>query len=204
MEAKERIQQKAHELYNRYGIRSVSMDDIAAGLGMSKKTLYQYFADKEELVDACFSGVMDQHRCRCLEEKELSENAIHQEFLAYDGMTEMFAEMNPAVLHDLQKYHPGSFKKFSDFKYKFLYTVISDNLKWGVREGLYRPEIDIDILTRARIEAVMLAFNNEVFPANRTGLIHIEQQLFEHFLYGIATAKGQKLIQKYINQRTKQ
>lgn len=203
MEPKERILVRSHELFNKYGIRSVSMDDISAQLGMSKKTLYHYFADKEELVDACFSGVMDDHRCRCLDDKKKAENAVHEELLAYEGMTEMLADMNPSVLHDMQKYHPAAFKKFQEFKYKFLYNVISDNLRRGVDEELYRTDIDIDVLTRLRIESVMLAFNTEAFPNNRTQLVYIQQQLFEHFLYGIATAKGQKLIQKYKNQRTK-
>ncbi len=203
MEPKERILERSHELFNKYGIRSVSMDDISAQLGMSKKTLYQYFADKEELVDACFSNVMDEHRHRCVADKQQSENAIHEEFLAYDGMTEMLAEMNPSVLYDMQKYHPAAFKKFYEFKYKFLYAVIADNLQRGIAEEFYRPEIDVDVLTRMRIESVMLPFNTEVFPNNRTHLIHIEQQIFEHFIYGIATAKGQKLIQKYKTQRTK-
>lgn len=203
MEPKERILERSHELFNKYGIRSVSMDDIAAQLGMSKKTLYHYFADKEELVDACFGGVMEEHRCRCLDDKKKAENAVHEEFLAYDAMTEMLAEMNPSVMYDMQKYHPTAFKKFHEFKYKFLYNVIADNLRRGIAEESYRPEIDVDILTRLRIESVMLAFNTEAFPNNRTQLVHIEQQLFEHFLYGITTAKGQKLIQKYKNQRTK-
>lgn len=204
MEPKERILDRSHELFNKYGIRSVSMDDIAAQLGMSKKTLYQYFVDKEELVDACFSGVMDQHRHRCILDKQQAENAIHEEFLAYDGMTEMMADMNPSVIYDMQKYHPAAFRKFHEFKYKFLYDVIGDNLRRGIAEELYRSEIDVDVLVRMRIESVMLPFNSEVFPNNRTHLIHIEQQLFEHFLYGLASAKGQKLIQKYKNQRTKQ
>lgn len=203
MEPRERILARSHELFNKYGIRSVSMDDIAAQLGMSKKTVYQYFADKEELVDACFSGVMDDHRHRCLADKKGAENAVHEEFLAYDSMTEMLTDMNPSVLYDMQKYHPAAFKKFHEFKYKFLYNVISDNLRRGIDEESYRPEIDVDVLTRLRIESVMLAFDTEAFPNNRTQLVHIEQQLFEHFLYGIATAKGQKLLQKYKNQRTK-
>jgi hypothetical protein len=111
--------------------------------------------------------------------------------------------MNPAVLFDLQKYHPGAFRKFHEFKYNFLYNVISSNLKRGIEEELYRPEIDVDIITRLRIESVMLAFNAELFPTNRTHLIYIEQQIFEHFLFGVATAKGLKLIQKYKNQRIK-
>lgn len=203
MEPKERILEKSHELFNKYGVRSVSMDDIAAQLGMSKKTLYQHFTDKEELVDSCFSGVLNTHRHRCLADQKTSENPIHEMFLALDMMQEMFAEMNPAVLFDLQKYHPGAFRKFHEFKYNFLYNVISSNLKRGIEEELYRPEIDVDIITRLRIESVMLAFNAELFPTNRTHLIYIEQQIFEHFLFGVATTKGLKLIQKYKNQRIK-
>lgn len=203
MEPKERILQKSHELFNKYGIRSVSMDDIAAQLGMSKKTLYQYFADKEEMVDACFSGVMNQSRHQCMADQQLAENPIHEFFLAFDMIKEMFAEMNPSVLYDLQKYHPAAFKKFHEFKYNFLYNVITSNLQRGIKEELYRADIDVDVIARLRIESVMLPFNADVFPNNRTHLIHIEQQLFEHFLFGLVTTKGQKLIQKYKNQRTK-
>ncbi|HUQ97188.1 MAG TPA: hypothetical protein VM010_05960, partial [Chitinophagaceae bacterium] len=70
-------------------------------------------------------------------------------------------------------------------------------------EELYRPDIDVEVLTRYRLYSVMLAFNPEVFPENKTNLGYIESQLIEHFIYGLATAKGQKLIQKYKNQRTK-
>ncbi|HEY0041427.1 MAG TPA: TetR/AcrR family transcriptional regulator [Flavisolibacter sp.] len=203
MEPKERILEKSHELFNKYGIRSVSMDDIATQLGMSKKTLYQHFTDKEELVDGCFSGILEHHRCRCMADQKQAENSIQEMFLALDMMQEMFAEMNPAVLFDLQKYHPAAFKKFQEFKYNFLYGVISTNLQRGIKDELYRAEIDIDVLTRLRIESVMLPFNTDIFPNNRTHLVHIEQQIFEHFLFGLATSKGLKLIQKYKNQRVK-
>lgn len=203
METKDRILVKSHEQFNRFGIRSVSMDDIAAALGMSKKTLYQHFADKEELVSACFSQVMEHNRHQCLIDQKRAENPIHEIFLAYDMMQEVFANMNPLVIHEMEKYHPVAFKKFQEFKYGFLYSVISNNLERGIKEELYRPEIDIDVITRLRIEGVMLPFNTTVFPNNRTHLMHIEEQLFDHFLYGIATAKGQKLIQKYKTQRTK-
>jgi TetR/AcrR family transcriptional regulator, cholesterol catabolism regulator len=203
METKDRILVKSHEQFNRFGIRSVSMDDIAAALGMSKKTLYQHFADKEELVNACFSQVMEQNRHQCLADQKRAENPIHEVFLAFDMAQEMFANMNPAVLHEMEKYHPASFKKFHEFKYGFLYKALTSNLERGIREELYRPEIDVDVIARFRIESMMLPFNADAFPNNRTHLIHIEQQLFEHFLYGLATAKGQKLIQKYKTQRTK-
>lgn len=203
METKDRILVKSHEQFNRFGIRSVSMDDIAAALGMSKKTLYQHFADKEELVSACFSQVMEHNRHQCLIDQKRAENPIHEFFLAFDMMQEMFANMNPSVLHEMEKYHPEAFKKFQDFKHGFMYNVITNNLERGIREELYRPDIDLDVLARLRMESVMLPFNATVFPNNRTHLMHIEEQLFDHFLYGIATTKGQRLIQKYKTQRTK-
>ncbi|HEV7333322.1 MAG TPA: TetR/AcrR family transcriptional regulator [Flavisolibacter sp.] len=204
METKDRILVKSHEQFNRFGIRSVSMDDIATALGMSKKTLYQHFADKEELVSACFSQVMEHNRHQCLADQKRAENPIHELFLAYDMMQEMFANMNPVVIYEMEKYHPTAFKKFQEFKYGFLYKVISSNLERGIEQELYRPDIDVDVITRFRVESVMLAFNATIFPNNRTHLIHIEQQLFELFLYGLATTKGQKLIQKYKTQRQKQ
>jgi len=203
MEAKDRILLKAHELYNRYGIRSVSMDDIAAQIGMSKKTLYQYVTDKEELVGSVFNKIIEGNKSDCCNAQKASQNALDEVFLAFDRVQEMFADMNPAILFDMEKYHPETFKKFKEYQNSFLYGMIKANLERGLKEGLYREDIDIDTLTRYRIHSVMLAFNPEVFPNNRTQLVHIEQELLEHFLYGLATAKGDKIIDKYKKQRTK-
>lgn len=203
MEAKDRILQKAHELFYRYGVRSVSMDDIAAPLGMSKKTLYQYYEDKEALVGEVFLTVMEQNRTHCLRDVDIAENAIHEIFLAFDRVQEMFATMNPSILFELQKYHPRVFAQFKKFKNEFLYNIIKANLDQGIVEGLYRDDIDTDVLTRFRLHTIMLAFNAEVYFADPTKMVHIEQQLLEHFLYGMATAKGVKQIQKYKQQRNK-
>ena len=202
MEVKERILEKAHELFNRYGIRSVSMDDIATQLGMSKKTLYQYNADKDELVHAVFTTVLESNKSNCCLAEQHAENALHEVFLAFDKVQEMFARMNPSVLFDMEKYHPVTFKTFKEYQNGFLYRMLAANLSRGVKEGLYREDLDIDVLTRFRIHSVMLPFDTDVFPNNRSHLVHIEQVLLEHFLYGLATAKGQKLIQKYLSQRT--
>ena len=203
MEAKERILVKAHELFNRYGIRSVSMDDIAAQLGMSKKTLYQYYADKDELVNAVFTGVMDHNKQECTICQANGSNAIHEVFLSFEMLEGMLANMNPSLLYDMQKYHPSAFKKFQDYKNNFLYKLIRQNIERGIAEELYREEVDVDIQTRYRLHSIMLSFDSDVFPNNKTNLVYIEQQLLEHFLWGLATPKGQKLIQRYKTQRTK-
>jgi AcrR family transcriptional regulator len=203
MDTKERILLKAQELFKRFGIRSVSMDDMAAQLGMSKKTLYQYYKDKEELVRAVISAELESHVSFCQQDRQNAQDPIHEVFLSMDRVSQMFAAMNPSILFDLEKYHPTAFKVFKEFQTSFLFNMIRDNIERGVKDGLYRPDIDIDILTRYRIYTIMLSFNNEVFPSNRANLVHIEQQLFEHFMYGLATSKGEKLLQKYKTQRTK-
>jgi AcrR family transcriptional regulator len=202
MEVKERIAEKAYELFNRYGIRSVSMDDIATQLGMSKKTLYQSYADKDELVSAVFSTLLEGNKMNCCRAEQQSENALHEVFLGFDRVQEMFSNMNPSVLFDMEKYHPASFRIFQEYQNGFLYKMITANLERGIKEGLYREGLDIDILTRFRIHSVMVPFDPDVFPNNRSQLVHIEQVLLEHFLYGITTPKGQKLIQNYLSQRT--
>jgi AcrR family transcriptional regulator len=201
MEARDRILEKTHELFGRQGIRRVTMDDIAAHCGMSKKTIYQYFKDKNELVDSFAVDRLkeNKHLCEC--DKLKAENAIHEVFIAMDMAKEMFETMHPTLLQDLERYHPESFSKFRKHKEEFLYNVIKQNLVWGVKEGLYREDIDIPILTRYRLESMLLPFNLDIFPESRVKLLQIEQQLMEHFVHGVASEKGRKLITKYKNQR---
>lgn len=203
MEAKERILSKSQDLFNRYGIRSVSMDDIAAQLGMSKKTLYQYYVDKDELVNAAIEVQLTLNKSECLACSEQGENAIHEIFLSFDKIQGLLSTMNPSLLFDMEKYHPTAFKKFQEFRHAFLYKIIKSNMERGIEEENYRNDFDVDILTRFRINSILLSFNPDVFPTNKSNLVYIEKQLIEHFLYGIASAKGVKLIQKYKLQRTK-
>lgn len=204
MDIKQRIQQKAEELFRRYGIRSVTMDEISYQLGISKKTLYQSYTDKEEIVDAVINNVLSDNRCKCTEDRDQSDNAVHEIFLAFDHVAEMFSELNPGILFDLHKYHPNVYQKFNAFKYEFLYNVIRQNLERGIAEELYRPEINIEIVTRFRIESTMMAFNTDAFPQSQKDLAGVQKQLMELFMYSIATTKGIKLIQKYKQQRSKQ
>ncbi len=184
-----------------YGLRSVTMDEIAVQLGVSKKTLYQYYADKDELVDAVIIDVLNQNRESCDTDRKAAKNAIHEVFLALDMMQEMFQNMNPAVLHEMEKYYPKAFEKFTQHKYLFLYRVLKENIERGIGEELYRPEIDIDIHVKARLESMMIPFSQLVFPKTKFDLIKVETELTMHFLYGLATIKGHKLITKYLQDR---
>jgi TetR/AcrR family transcriptional regulator, cholesterol catabolism regulator len=203
MEMKERIKQKANDLYRRYGIRSVTMDEIAAQLGVSKKTIYQYYSDKDELVDAVAREMIGFARDNCDRNRSHSENAIHEIFQAMEFVGEMFNNMNAAMLFDLERFHPTSYKVFLEYKNKYLYSMIKSNLERGIEEGLYRPEIHIDIIAKLRLEGVMAAFNQELFPTNKYNLATLNQEIMEHFLFGVSSLKGHKLILKYQQERLK-
>jgi TetR/AcrR family transcriptional regulator, cholesterol catabolism regulator len=203
MEAKERILIKAEELFMQFGIRSVSMDDIANNLGMSKKTLYQYYADKDELVDAVIGDHINEIELECLNWRTQAKDAVHEIFLTMEHILEELTNMNPMLLYDLEKFHFRSFQRFKDYKSKFLADVISKNIEWGIKDELYRPETNIDVMCKFRLESIMIPFNVTVFPPGKYNLAAVSQELIEHFVYGLATIKGHKLIQKYNQQRQK-
>lgn len=203
METQERIVTKAHELYMRYGIRSVSMDEIAAQLGMSKKTIYQFYADKDALVEGVIGIEINVNEQECAKHRGLCDNAVHEIFLAMDMVQEMLKGMNPAILFDLEKFHPKAFKKFNDHKNTFFSNVILDNLKRGIAAELYRPEINMDIISKFRVGAMFLIFNPDLFPPTKLNITDVLWETTDNFLYGLTTIKGQKLIVKYKQQRQK-
>lgn len=200
-DTKQRIQKTAHDLVMQYSIRSVSMDDIAASLGMSKKTIYQYFKDKDELVESVVEDVIHTNQCICNQDKEKADNAVHELFLVMEMMVEMFKTMNPSILFDMQKYHPAAFKKFQTHRNEYLYNMCKQNLERGIREELFRPEINVDTMARYRVETMLTAFNPEFQRSVKQSLLDIEKEIIIHYLFGLVTMKGYKMVLKYMEQK---
>ncbi|HTN05604.1 TetR/AcrR family transcriptional regulator [Agriterribacter sp.] len=201
MEIQERIAQKAHDLFLRYGIRSISMDEIASQLGISKKTIYQFYADKDTLVDSAIDIVVKHNANECSMYREQSENPVHEIFVAADMVKEMLKTMNPTIMYDLQKYHPAAYKKIADHKNKFLYRQIKENLEQGIAMQLYRPDLNTDLVARFRLASVFMLFNPDLFHPGKLDFGTILEELTVLFLYGITSLKGQKLVQKYYQKR---
>lgn len=186
-----------------YGIRSVSMDDIANHLGMSKKTLYQYFADKDELVEGVVDGHINGIEEDCLGCRKDAVDAVHEIFITMERIMEEFSNMNPMLLYDLEKFHFKAYQRFREHKDKFLLQIIRNNIEWGIKDELYRGDINIDVLSKYRIESMMVPFNVTVFPPGKYNLATTSGIIIENFIYGLATIKGHKLIQKYNEQHKK-
>ena len=200
-ETKERIQSRAMDLFMKYGIRSVSMDDIAAQLGISKKTIYQYFADKNDLVLAVVDEDIRDLQENCMKCGINAGNAIEEIFLTMEMIQELLRNMNPMVLYDLQKFHFEAYKKWIEHKNNFLLVSIENNLRNGIREGYYRPDLNVEVLSRFRLESMLIAFNFEIFQPVKYNLVDVTLQILEHFLFGLVTEKGYALIVKYKQER---
>jgi AcrR family transcriptional regulator len=200
---KVRIREKAKELFLRYGIRSVSMDDIANQLGMSKKTIYQYFTDKNELVDAVVDEEVTDMQSDCLKCSEAARDPIEEIFLTVDQIIEQLGNMNPMVLYDLEKFHVRAFQRFMEHRNRFLLQIIKKNLEWGIREELYRTDLDVDVLAKFRLESMMIPFNIDLYPPSKYKLADVTKIIIEHYVFGVASLKGHKLILKYQQHRNK-
>lgn len=187
----------------RYGIRSITMDEIATQLGISKKTIYQFFTDKDDMVMAVIDQEIQKNETDCLQFQHDADNAVHQIFLALESLEEMLKSTNPLMLYDLEKHHPRAYKKVKEYKYQFLYQMTVDNLQWGMREGVYRSDIQIDIVAKNRIESAFLIFNQDLFPHSRYKVSEVNYELAMFFMHGVVTEKGKELIGKYTIERNK-
>lgn len=201
---KEKIQKGAEELFMRYGVRSISMDDIARHLSVSKKTLYQHFSDKEDIVTITCKAHLNRNADEFQSIRKTARNAIEELFQLSVCLKRNMQDMNPSLLFDLQKYHPKAWGVWLDHKHKFIRESVVRNIKQGIEEGYFRPEIDAEVLAAVRLEMVQLPFNEEIFPRERFRLAEVQGQIFDHFVFGLLTEKGRKLYIKYKQQNKQQ
>ncbi len=178
------------------------MDDIGKELGMSKKTIYQYFEDKEKVVLEITKQEITLRQNECDSICRQSKNAIHEILLMMVQMSTMFGQMHARLFYDLQKYHPKAWSLFIQHKENYILTSIENNLKRGIAEGLYRPTLSIKIMARLRAAQVEMAFNPDIFPSEKFSVADVQMQMIDHFMHGIATSKGHKMIDKYEKMNT--
>ena len=203
MEIRDRIKQKADELYRRYGVKSVTMDEIALQLGVSKKTIYQSFSDKNELVDEVVVDLLESNKNCCSVSLQNSENAIHEVLLMTEAMKDMMTSLSPSFIFDIQRGHPSSFKKFDNFKSSYIFEILKANIERGKREGIYRPEINTEIISKFRLNTMMLIYHEEIFPRNQYTVSELQNEMILYYLYGLVTLKGFELITKYLKESAK-
>jgi len=195
------IIEKVSELYIKYGIKSITMDDVAIELGISKKTLYQHVSDKDDLVGKFIDNEINIRKdqiCKCMR----AENNAVEEFIEISAsMNKIIRNQNPATEHDLKKYYPHHFQKIEKVRREGIYSYILLNLKKGKEEGLYRKELNDETIGKLYLSRVESIHMNNLFTIEEFTSRKLFLELLAYHIRGISTQKGivvfEKLIKDY-------
>ncbi|RYE20839.1 MAG: TetR/AcrR family transcriptional regulator [Sphingobacteriaceae bacterium] len=185
MESAENILNGAEQLFFKMGFKSVTMGEVATHLGMSKKTIYQHFAGKNELV----KKVID--RCLKTHEQQINNvlkqaNGIMEEIAAIlSCIQDVFVQINPLVIHDIKTNYVGAWNIFQKFKSTFLVGTLENLLIKGKLENLVRPQLDERIISLTQINLIEASLDGRLFPVAAFDTQAIQHQLLKQFYFGI-------------------
>lgn len=194
------VLERVRELFFKYGVRSVSMDDICRDLGISKKKLYQLFSSKNELVEKLlelerqnFEIIFDTYNFEGV-------NAIDILLTVSKEVGERFRDVSPSMTFDLKKYYPDIYHQHIEERIDFIFKKIQINLEKGVNQGVYRDDLSIELVARIYIRRLIDLHNPEFFPADKFSFQTLFEAMFDNFIRGIANPKG---IEYYEKQKRK-
>jgi TetR/AcrR family transcriptional regulator, cholesterol catabolism regulator len=196
MDIKERIIEGAADLFKTYGIKSVTMDSLANQFGMSKRTIYEIFADKDELLTAVLSRMNEQMKELITKVLSESENSIVAIFRMLEINRDNFQSMSPAFMADLKKYHHDVLMKKANRSEIPDYRNHQEIIENGIAEGLFRSEINSDLANRCLFNLGTSIMNNDLYPYDQFSRRDVIKNIFINYLRGISTHKGLLLIDK--------
>lgn len=191
-----KILEQVRKLYHRYGIKSVTMDDVARHLCISKKTLYEHFEDKEDLVgqvimlqveaeDQCFSQIA---------EKKL--NAIEELFEVYKLINLFYHDFNPSIEYDIRKYYPDLYMKIREIRRKRMYDSTLRNIEKGKKEGYFRSGIDASIISKMHVFRTENLFDNDLFTNEEINNVNVFNEMFVYHINGLLSEKGREFFER--------
>lgn len=190
---------RVEKLFIRYGIKSITMDDVAADLGISKKTLYQMVESKDALVINVLQRHIAREKANCLDLARHAANALEEIFIIMDSNSQEMAQMKHNIINDLQKYHREAWELIQTFHFEFVFKVIKDNLHRGREEGLYREDFDIDILAKLHLATAFSLFDPQIFPEGAYTRLELFKEYMLHYLHGIVSPKGLTYLKKKLS-----
>lgn len=190
MEKFNKIIEGALRLFMCQGVKNANMDDVASSMGISKKTLYKHVDNKADLVHKAF----ELHQCKILTAinsiHEKNENAIDELFEIDLKLCEMLKNRPPFLISNLKKYYPAVWNIMEDIRKKHIFSSVSKNLDKGKKQGLYREEVDSDIIAKLMINTSDALVNDELFPLTEYNFKNLLQEHRIYHIRGIATPKG--------------
>ncbi len=191
---RKQLLEMAGELFMSLGIKSVSMDDIAKKLGISKKTIYQYVENKNDLLSQIIHSFTDKYNAELESKRSNTKDAIEEMNLIGKHITAHLRDISNATMHDLQKYYQKEWGIIENLHKKDMFKIIKDNLERGQKEGLYRMNIHTEIIASLYVESSFIICNEEVFPLKKYRREELVKELLEYHILGIVTDKGHNIL----------
>ncbi len=191
---------KVRELYSKYGIKSITMDDVARELGISKKTIYMYVTDKDDLVGKFVGNEISLRQEEIYKCFRTGFNAIEELFEISIFMNKIIREQNPATDHDLKKYYPHHYQKMVKIRREVTFDFILQNLKKGKEEGLYREDTDSEIIAKLYISRAESIHLNDLFTVEEFTSLRLFIELLNYHIRGIASEKGITVLNKKLKE----
>lgn len=197
---REKIILKSADLFLSYGFKSVTMDDIANALGISKKTIYQHFDNKTKLVEATTLSMFDMisHGIDCI--CALEKNPIEEIYDIKRFVSEHLKDEKSSPQYQLQKYYPKIFNSLKNKQYEVMYQCVNTNLNRGVELGIYRDTINVDFITRIYFNCMLAIKDHDLFPNNIFSKNMLMENYIEYHLRGICTQKGIEILNEIIQK----
>jgi AcrR family transcriptional regulator len=194
MELVHKVQLTAERLFSRFGVKSVTMDDVAKEISISKKTLYKCFRDKESLVMCTIEAHMQETEQAISDIIVVEENPIYQLYKITQYIISNQRRFSPSMMYDLKKYHPNSFQIFEKHRSSHIVNHIKQNIELGRNTGHYRNDFDAQVIAHS---FSMLSFS--VFESLELNNLEIPQndlviEIIRYHLRGISTSEGLKIV----------
>ncbi|HRD52295.1 MAG TPA: TetR/AcrR family transcriptional regulator [Flavobacteriales bacterium] len=196
-----RILDETARIFWSLGIKSVTMDDVASRLAMSKKTLYQYVSDKNDLVDRVLKHLSSCYKCDVdLVRARKNQNAIDELYAVTTTVAGHMQGIHPSIHFDLQKYHPEAFGAMRTTKRKEIFECMTENMERGIKEGLYREDLNIPMIATIYIARFDMVFDGTLFPPEKFSLDDLHWEIFRYHVRGIASKKGLDHLEKKLSK----
>lgn len=196
---KEKILDKATELFLDLGFKSVTMDDLAYEMGISKKTIYSYFKNKTKLVEETTSKLVCTISTGIGQIRELHKNPIEELYEIKKFVMLNLKNEKSSPQHQLQKYYPKIYDKMHSGQFELMEECIEENLQRGIDQGIYRENIQVDFISRIYFSGVTSIKNQKIFPMHKFPVATLMDEYLEYHLRGIVTPKGRKNLNTIIN-----
>ncbi|MCP4802872.1 MAG: TetR/AcrR family transcriptional regulator [Flavobacteriaceae bacterium] len=187
---KDKIILKSVDLFLSYGFKSVTMDDIANALGMSKKTIYQHFNNKTKLVESTTLYIQKVISEGISKICSLNKNPIEEIYAIKHFVSDHLKNEKSSPQFQLKKYYPNIYKSIKGHQFELMYRCIQTNINRGVQLGIYRKNMNIDFITRLYFNCVMAIKDDDLFPLKTFSKTMLVENYLEYHLRGICTNKG--------------